>query len=155
MRAKYGIVPVYVLGLYAHPDLRVGADGDALAALRAAASATNEFRLTLVRDVSTSTFVTALEEQVLPRAGKAETDAFSQACRCVRTVFAAGCSPPSSASGSGSPAPTGASRSTGSSIFQLMILPSPPPLSSTSGWSSGIERTHRVRQNEACAYEER
>ena len=50
MRAKYGIVPVYVVGLYAHPDLRVGADGDALAALRAAASATNEFRLTLVRD---------------------------------------------------------------------------------------------------------
>ena len=78
MRAKYGIVPVYVVGLYAHPDLRVGADGDALAALR---GAPNEFRLTLVRDVSTSTFVTALEEQVLPRAGKAETDAFSQACQ--------------------------------------------------------------------------
>ena len=52
MRAKYGIVPVYVVGLYAHPDLRVGADGDALAALRAAPNSTNEFRLTLVRDVS-------------------------------------------------------------------------------------------------------
>ena len=81
IRDRYGIVPVYVVGLYAHPDLRVGADGDALAALRAAPNATNEFRLTLVRDVSTSTFVTALEEQVLPRAGKAETDAFSQACQ--------------------------------------------------------------------------
>ena len=84
VRSKYGIVPVYAVGLYAHPDFKVAEGADVLAALRAAVAndkLTNEIRLTLVRDVGAATFVKALEEQVLPRSSKQQCDLFSTTCQ--------------------------------------------------------------------------
>ena len=82
MRSKFGIVPVYAVGLYANPGFELEAGGDPLSALKSAITAhgyTTEIRITLVRDVARGTFVKALEEQILPRSSKCQCAAFAAA----------------------------------------------------------------------------